>query len=125
STLIEGVNTKAKNVIIFDNKIAKQKYDFFTFNNIRGRSGRMFKHFIGNVYVFHEPPQQELPLVEVPVFSQDSQNTSESLLIQLDESDLRGNSRKRLEPYYQQQILGIDVIRQNTGIEPQDQIALA
>lgn len=125
STLIEGVNTKAKNVIIFDNKIAKQKYDFFTFNNIRGRSGRMFKHFIGNVYVFHEPPQQELPLVEVPVFSQDSKNTSESLLIQLDESDLRGNSRKRLEPYYRQQILGVDVIRQNTGIEPQDQIALA
>lgn len=63
--------------------------------------------------------------MEVPVFSQDSQNTSESLLIQLDESDLRGNSRKRLEPYYRQQILGIDVIRQNTGIEPQDQIALA
>src|SRR5690606_14851751 len=71
STLIESVNTKVKNVIIFDNKIAKQKYDFFTFNFIRGRYGRMFKHFIGNVYVFHEPPQQELPLVDVPVFSQD------------------------------------------------------
>lgn len=125
STLIEGVNTKAKNVIIYDNKIAKQKYDFFTFNNIRGRSGRMFKHFIGNVYVFHEPPQEELPLVEVPVFSQDAKNTSESLLIQLDESDLRGDSRRRLEPYYQQRILGVDVIRENTGIEPQDQIALA
>ncbi|NJO55961.1 MAG: DEAD/DEAH box helicase [Rhodospirillales bacterium] len=36
STLIEGVNTKAKNVIIFDNKIAKQKLDYFTFNNIKG-----------------------------------------------------------------------------------------
>ncbi len=125
STLIEGVNTKAKNVIIFDNKIAKQKYDFFTFNNIRGRSGRMFKHFIGNVYVFHEPPQENLPLVEIPVFSQDVQNTSESLLIQLDDSDLQSDSRKRLEQYYQQQILDVDVIRQNTGIEPQAQIALA
>ena len=40
STLIEGVNTKAKNVIIFDNTIAKEKLDFFTFNNIKGRSGR-------------------------------------------------------------------------------------
>ncbi|WP_102283943.1 DEAD/DEAH box helicase [Ottowia massiliensis] len=125
STLIEGVNTKAKNVIIFDNKIARKKYDFFTFNNIRGRSGRMFKHFIGNVYVFHEPPHEELPFVEIPVFSQDSQNTSESLLIQLDEDDLQDESRKRLEPYYQQQILDIDVIRQNAGIEPRDQIALA
>ena len=33
STLIEGVNTKAKNVIVYDNKIAKNKFDYFTFNN--------------------------------------------------------------------------------------------
>ena len=63
--------------------------------------------------------------MEIPVFSQDSQNTSESLLIQLDEDDLQDESRKRLKPYYQQQILDIDVIRQNAGIEPRDQIALA
>jgi hypothetical protein len=124
STLIEGVNTKAKNVIIFDNKIAGKKYDFFTFNNIRGRSGRMFKHFIGNVYLFHEPPQEALPSVEVPVFSQD-ENTKESLLIQLDDPDLQSKSRRRLEPYHVQNFLSIDVIRQNTGIEPRDQIALA
>ncbi len=51
STLIEGVNTKAKNVVIFDNMIAKEKFDYFTFNNIRGRSGRMFEHFIGRVFL--------------------------------------------------------------------------
>ena len=34
STLIEGVNTKAKNVVIYDNKISNSKIDFFTFNNI-------------------------------------------------------------------------------------------
>ena len=49
STLIAGVNTKAKNVVVFDNKIANKKIDHFTFNNIKGRSGRMFKHFIGRV----------------------------------------------------------------------------
>src|SRR5690606_8803538 len=31
STLIEGVNTKAKNVVIYDNKVATKKLDFFTF----------------------------------------------------------------------------------------------
>lgn len=31
STIIEGVNTKAKNVIIYDNKIARSKFDYFTF----------------------------------------------------------------------------------------------
>ena len=80
STLIEGVNTKAKNVIIFDNMIAKQKLDYFTFNNIKGRSGRMFEHFVGRVFRFHEEPQAELPFVDFPLHTQDA-NTPESLLI--------------------------------------------
>lgn len=125
STLIEGVNTKAKNVIIFDNKIAKKKYDYFTFNNIRGRSGRMFQHFVGNVYLFHPEPQEELPFVDIPVFSQSERNTLESLLIQLDESDLREGSHRRLEPYKKQSTLSIEVMRQNIGIEPQQQLDLA
>lgn len=49
STLIEGVNTAAKNVIVYDNKLNNKSLDFFTYNNIRGRSGRMFRHFIGHV----------------------------------------------------------------------------
>ena len=40
STLIEGVNTAAKHVIIYDNKIARANLDYFTFRNIQGRSGR-------------------------------------------------------------------------------------
>jgi hypothetical protein len=64
------VNTKAKNVVVFDNQIARRKYDFFTYNNILGRSGRMFQHFIGHVYVFRNPPAEQLPLIDVPVFTQ-------------------------------------------------------
>src|SRR5262249_15739777 len=60
STLIEGVNTNAKNVVVFDNTIARRKFDYFTFNNIRGRSGRMFEHFVGRVFLFHEPPERVL-----------------------------------------------------------------
>ncbi|MCP5821762.1 hypothetical protein NL352_30710, partial [Klebsiella pneumoniae] len=44
STLIEGVNTNAKNIVIYDDCITKRtKLDMFTFNNIAGRSGRMFE----------------------------------------------------------------------------------
>ena len=125
STLIEGVNTKAKNVIIYDNKIATKKYDFFTFNNIKGRSGRMFQHFIGNVYIFNDPPQQDLPLVDIPVFSQDEDNTKESLIIQLDREYMTDNSWNRIEKYYNQDTLSIPTIKQNIGIEPKDQINLA
>ena len=124
STLIEGVNTKAKNVIIFDNKIARKKYDFFTFNNIRGRSGRMFQHFIGRVYLFNDPPQEELPLVEIPVFSQE-ENAEESLLIQLDKADITERSWNRIQKYYNQDILDINVLRSNSGVSPDLQINLA
>lgn len=124
STLIEGVNTKAKNIIIFDNKIARKKYDFFTFNNIRGRSGRMFQHFIGHVYLFNEPPQEMLPIVDIPVFSQD-ENTKESLLIQLDKSDINPDSWQRVQKYHEQDIISLDTLRNNSGIEPKKQLDLA
>lgn len=124
STLIEGVNTKAKNIIIFDDTINKKKYDFFTFNNIRGRSGRMFQHFVGKVYLFNEPPQEELPFVDFPLFTQGS-NTPESLLIQLDEEDLKQSSKNRLGDVLQQMILPLDIIRHNSTIDPKKQVELA
>jgi len=123
STLIEGVNTRAKNVIIFDEKIARSRIDFFTFNNIRGRSGRMGQHFIGHVYLFHEPPEAELPLVDVPAFSQ-SDETPESLLMQIDEADLTERSKERLRTFSDQQILEYATLRKN-DIDPERQIAVA
>ena len=124
STLIEGVNTKAKNVIIFDNTIARQKIDYFTFNNIKGRSGRMFQHFIGRVYVFDDPPEPTLPFVDFPVFTQPP-TAPESLLIQLSDDDLSQRSKERLKRYSEQNTLPIEVLRSNASIEPADQIALA
>jgi hypothetical protein len=124
STLIEGVNTKAKNVIIFDHTIARRKYDFFTFNNIRGRSGRMFEHMIGNVFLFHEPPARELPLIDFPAFSQPD-SAPKSLLVQLDPDDLADRSRVRLAAVRDQRVLAMDVIRANIGIDPDAQVALA
>lgn len=124
STLIEGVNTKAKNVVVFDNKIAKQRIDFFTFNNIRGRSGRMFQHFVGRVFLFHEPPTEQLPFVDFPLFSQDK-TTPESLLIQMAPEDLSPTARARLQPYRNQELLPLQVLQENSSIEPEAQLNLA
>ncbi len=124
STLIEGVNTKAKNVIIYDNKIAREKFDFFTFNNICGRSGRMFQHFIGRVYLFHDPPLEELPLVDFPLFSQ-KDDVSEKLLMQMDNEDLSDKSKDRMKNLAQNGILNIGTIKENSNIDPQSQINLA
>lgn len=56
SSIIEGVNTSAENVIVWSNKNGSLKLNDFTYRNIIGRGGRMFKHFIGNIYILEEPP---------------------------------------------------------------------
>ena len=57
SSLIEGVNTSAENVILWSNKKGLDKdLDPFSFRNIMGRSGRMFRYFVGHVYELAKPP---------------------------------------------------------------------
>lgn len=59
SSIIEGVNTQAEQVIVWSNKNGSHKIDYFTYRNIIGRAGRMFKYFVGKVYLLEEPPVQE------------------------------------------------------------------
>ena len=124
STLIEGVNTAARNVVIADNTINRKKYDFFTFNNIRGRSGRMWKHYVGHVYLFNAPPQKELAFVDVPVFTQND-DAPDALLVQLEETDLAPAAAGRMRQIWEQNSLSLGTIKQNVGIEPWGQIELA
>jgi len=124
STLIEGVNTAARNVVVVDNKINKKKYDYFTFNNIRGRSGRMWQHYVGHVYLFHSPPNRELEFVDVPVFTQ-NESAPDALLVQLAEQDLSDDAKVRVSRIWNQAVLSPKTIQQNVGIDPQGQIALA
>lgn len=56
SSIIEGVNTSAENVIVWSNKNGKLKLNDFTYRNIIGRGGRMFRHFVGNIFILEEPP---------------------------------------------------------------------
>jgi hypothetical protein len=124
STLIEGVNTKAKNVIIYDDKINRRSIDFFTFNNIKGRSGRMGKHYIGHVYLFNPAPSDPLPFVDIPILSQ-PEDVQPSLLLQIDDEDLTDRSRRKLEAFLDQEFLDYDTLRRNIGIDPQAQIEVA
>jgi hypothetical protein len=124
STLIEGVDTAAKNVIILDNQIARKKYDYFTFSNIRGRSGRMMRHFIGRVVVFNPEPRAADLTVDLPVLSQSSAASPE-ILIQLPEEKLSAKSRERLRPYLEQELVSPDTLRSNKGVSLDRQLAAA
>jgi hypothetical protein len=67
TSIIEGVNTSAENVIIWRNRKggSNKKLDDFTYKNIIGRGGRMFKHFIGKIYLLEEPPENVESQLEI------------------------------------------------------------
>ncbi|MDD4963873.1 MAG: DEAD/DEAH box helicase [Gallionella sp.] len=56
SSIIEGVNTSAENIVLWSNKNGNPKINDFTYRNIIGRGGRMFQHFVGKIYILEEPP---------------------------------------------------------------------
>lgn len=94
STLIEGVNTSAANVFIYDKKINRTDFDFFSFANIRGRVGRMMRHFVGNAFLYHEPPIAVQTSVQVPVLA-NPDTASDYLLMNVDRSQLSIAGRER------------------------------
>lgn len=118
STLIEGVNTSAKNVVVYDSKLNRKSLDFFTFNNIRGRSGRMFRHFVGNIFVFDAPPQEELPFVDMPAINP-GDATPSSLLISLSPENIPPSLAAKVDALVNQKYLSVDILKQNSGIEPE------
>lgn len=87
STIIEGVNTNAKNIIYFDSKKGlNTKIDFFDYSNIKGRAGRMMKHYVGVIYNFNKPPKNESVIIDIPFFEQNP--IKDEVLIQLEESEI-------------------------------------
>lgn len=124
STLIEGVNTVARNIIVFDNQIGLRQLDFFTFANIKGRSGRMFQHFVGHVYTFSDPPESILPSVDIPAFTQ-SDDAPADLLIQLDYEDLTETSRQRVDEALDDTLLPREVARALPGFPVEKLVNLA
>lgn len=117
STLIEGVNTKARNVIIYDNVVNRKKMDFFSFNNICGRSGRMDSYMIGNVYTFYEQPQPKLPFVNVPVFGDASTTIPDNLVINMDDEDLTEDTQLQIQKYKNQNILSSELLKKHSYVK--------
>ena len=50
STIIEGVNTNAQNIVIVNNGVGGGKMSVFALKNIKGRAGRYYHNYIGRVF---------------------------------------------------------------------------
>lgn len=101
STLIEGVNTAAKTVMIFDKKINRADYDFFTFSNIRGRAGRLGQHHVGQVFVFNEVPEHEELEVAPTVFGDDD-DLPDEYIVYVEDREVSSRPDNRVRNLMQQ-----------------------
>jgi hypothetical protein len=88
TTIIEGVNTSAKNIVFFDKtKGNRTPIDFFDYSNIKGRAGRLMIHYTGTIFNFNPVPPNKQVIVDIPFFEQNP--ISDEVLINLDESEIK------------------------------------
>lgn len=115
STLIEGVNTSAANVFVYDKKINRTDFDFFSFANIRGRVGRMMRHFVGNAFLYHEPPREIETHVEVPILS-DPGAATDYLVMNVRRAELSPSGQERQQRLPLETGLSSEVLRQHGAL---------
>lgn len=124
STMIEGVNTSAENVIIYDRRLNTSTFDYFTYKNISGRAGRMNKYFIGKVFMLEAPPLEQGLTVEYPIGHQ-NESSPMGLLMQLENEYLTDVSRGRLQEAYANPVLSPATLIENRHIPIDRQVEVA
>ncbi|WPO31967.1 helicase-related protein [Pseudomonas sp. BO3-4] len=114
STIIEGVNTIAKNVVIYDNRDGTRSIDKFTHGNIKGRAGRMGVHFVGTIYCLEEIPEDNLNQeVEIPLGTQDVE-TPLNLLASVQPDHLSEFSQDRFEAVFASDRVSFDLVKKHS-----------
>lgn len=127
-TLIEGVNTSAKTVIIFDNFKGKKenKLTPLDVKNIKGRAGRLSVHFVGEVITLEEVNESDVgETIDFSYFDNENLNPEESILVE--KEDLLGANlvtRQRIEDELAELSIPLGVIRNNKFIPIEKQLSL-
>lgn len=83
STIIEGVNTNAKNVVVVNNSVGNHTMSAFALKNIRGRAGRYYHHYIGRVF-YTDPKQRKIEATQELQLDFPTYGESELLDVDLD-----------------------------------------
>lgn len=126
STLTEGVNTSAKNVIIYDNFKGPTELTGFDVKNIKGRAGRFYIHFLGNIYSLEKlNAEADKQGIEFSYFDNKSLESEE--VIQVDKNELTEQNlelRKNIEKELKNESIPFELVKSNKFIPIQNQILL-
>lgn len=97
NTIIEGVNTSAKNVIYYDDKIGTRNVDYFDYANIRGRAGRLMEHCIGKVINLKQPPEPNQLVVDIPAYTQNP--IDDEVLVNIEKDEIKPFNMDRYQRF--------------------------
>ena len=126
STIVEGVNTNAKTVVVYNNPSGKtDEGKKFLLLNINGRAGRYQHHFIGNMVYLSD---KSLKIINCAGISLDFKPYNTKVLLSyldlenIDDEDLSLNNKTRKTALkFNKQLLPDDVFEQNRLIERKKQ----
>jgi len=127
TSLTEGINSAAKNVVIYDKKIGSgDPLKTLDRKNIEGRAGRFMQHFIGRV--FHlETQDDDDGETSVEIEYLDNADAALETLIQLEQDDVPRSKIDILDSYNNSlSALNIDplIIKENRFVKIDGQIKL-
>lgn len=118
STIIEGVNTNAKNVIIVNNSVGSTTMTAFALKNIKGRAGRYYHHTVGRVF-YTDAKQRQIEQADDMQLNFQTYDSAPVLNVDIDNAlieDLANQNRNiklEREERFQKQILPDTVFNKN------------
>lgn len=126
STIVEGVNTNAKTVVVYNNPSGKTpEGKRFLLLNINGRAGRYLHHFIGNIVLINF---NTLKIIDCAGISLDFKPYNPALSISkidlenINDDDLSNENRQRkVQLNFDTELLPDSVFMQNRLIERKKQ----
>lgn len=125
TTIIEWINTSAKNVVICDNKKWKNYLRWFDIKNIQWRAWRFLSHFIWNIYMLSSAPSDNLDMISFDYF--DNISLKEPKLLLIEDEDLKPTYLEKKESFLSKLAslnIPIDLIKRNKYISYEWQISL-
>ncbi|ELS9243394.1 DEAD/DEAH box helicase [Vibrio cholerae] len=127
TSLTEGINSAAKNVVIYDKKIGTgDLLNTLDRKNIEGRAGRFMQHFIGRVF-YLEKQENDDGDTSVEIEYLDNSNAALETLIQLENDDVPQSKVEIIENHSKNlSELGINpqIIKENKFVNIDGQLRL-
>lgn len=122
STLVEGVNTNAKNMVVLNHSKGTKELTVFDFKNIIGRAGRYYHNFVGRYFLVDKELEkfehtEDLTLNFVTYDDQELDPVDIDNSEYMDLSDINKNLKHKREEQFKEYLLTNDIYEKNRLIK--------